>query len=137
MLRYGFFAIFLALSFNFDLPENCFSEEYKSKVIPEHLITQSLHDLNDSYGDVPSGVHCDSDTYLAAKLICKNKYLHQLELLSSRAQAYKIEDATKSVIEHQTFQAELPKLCRTKRCIYEFFKKSIDASLAGLSPFAN
>ena len=78
-----------------------------------------------------------------AKLICKNKYLSDMELLNNRAQVYAIENATKSEIEHQKYRGTIPAKCRSKatkngieKCIYVFFKKNINDALGGESPFA-
>jgi uncharacterized protein len=96
--------------------------------ISDSLIRDALKKANEFYSDVPSSLNCKKQRKRIERLICKNRYLQRIELLSARAQAYAIENATKTEINHKSFVGEIPMNCKTEQCIYEFFAKRIESS---------
>jgi hypothetical protein len=143
MLREHIRTFFAAAALVFASPTIAVSQKTHYVYVPLKRIEQSLDNLKDFYGDISSGIDCTADRYLAARIICKSNYLQRLELLSSRAQAYAKENEPqgpnqiKEPIDHAKFRPDIPRSCRSIRCIYEFFKSKIDPPLGGESPFAN
>lgn len=129
---------FAAAALFFASPTISVAQKTYNTYVPLKRIEQSLDNLKDFYGDISSGIDCAADRYLAARIICKSNYLQRLELLSSRVQAYARENASGRPIDHATFRPDVPKSCRSIRCIYEFFKSKIETAGQGEeSPFAN
>jgi hypothetical protein len=112
------------------------SLETQKKVVTDLDLRRSLKVYEELYGDVPSSIDCINDKRLVTKLICGNKFLSDMELLDRRAQVYAMENATKSEVDHQKYRGTIPIKCRSRKCIYLFFKKRINDALGGESPFA-
>jgi len=123
--------LFSALALIVFATHSASSQRAYGKVVTDQDLDRSLNGLEEYYGDVPSSVDCKIDKRLVVKLICNSKYLSDLELLNSRAQVYAIENATKSRIDHTRYQGDIPLECRSKVCIYEYYKKHIDDALGG------
>jgi hypothetical protein len=112
------------------------AQAVNKKIVTDEDLQRSLKVYEEYYGDVPSAVDCQNDQRYVVKLICSNKYLSDMELLYSRSQVYSIENAAKSEVDHKKYRGVIPIKCRSKECIYAYFKKHINDALGLESPFA-
>jgi uncharacterized protein len=98
-------------------------------------IDYKINQLNEFYGDVPSAIECGKPRTRAEELICADAFLRRAELLNSKAEAYAIENATKSELDHTRFVGHLPVRCTDKQCVYRYFENQTNKNLGGESPY--
>jgi hypothetical protein len=135
MLRLSFLTGFLVLSVGFEI---CVAQPVDQGYVLAQKISESLRTLDEYYRDVKVNVNCKRDRYAVAKIVCRDKYLYDLATLNSKSRAFSIENATHSKINHKRSYGRIPPAtCLTKKCIYEFYKSEINASMGDVSPFAD
>ena len=121
------------------------AQDSDSSRVPYSEIVKALHSkMLADYKKVPYGINCKKDKYVAARIVCTDKYLRLVELLYNRSSAYSVENLGAEIKNHSKFHAEQSdsddlrrfKECQDKSCVYEFFKNEINNSMGGFSPFA-
>lgn len=135
MLRFVFLTASLALAAS---PEVCVAQSAGQGYVSSQKIDEALRTLDEYYSDVRVNIDCKRDRFFVARMICRDKYLYDLATLNSKARAFSVENATHSQISHKRRYGRIPPaVCVTKKCIYEFYKKEINAAMGDVSPFAD
>lgn len=97
-------------------------------------IERAIADLAEDYGDVALALKCKNPRTDIERLICADEHLFSMYKLSTMAEVYARENATKAPLKHAAYKSALPK-CADKRCLCKAFMESTNDSLGGESPY--